>query len=211
MNQESLALEAAEVLVAAYREGKRRGGHIEWSDLDVAHEIARHALVVARCSVRARRYATPSTRRFGAASLPILVPRVALVGDVPTPYGEAITRPEDVWNLFKVDALSWDRERFLTLALDPRKRLLGVEEVSVGTLTSSVVHPREIFKALILANAESFIGVHNHPSGDPSPSPEDLAVTRKLKEAGEILGIPLLDHVVLGHESFCALCTRPDF
>ncbi|MCP6756315.1 hypothetical protein NL533_32310, partial [Klebsiella pneumoniae] len=73
----------------------------------------------------------PSTRRFGAASLPVLVPRVSLVGDAPTPYGEAITEPEHVWNLFKQDALSWDRERFLTLALDPRKRLLGVEEVSV--------------------------------------------------------------------------------
>lgn len=152
----------------------------------------------------------PSMRRFGAASLPVLVPRVALVGDVPTPYGEAITRPEDVWNLFKDDVVSWDRERFLTLALDPRKRLLGVEEVSVGTLTSSVVHPREIFKALILANAESFIGIHNHPSGDPHPSPEDLEVTRRLQEAGELLGIPLVDHVVLGHESFCSLCIRGD-
>lgn len=211
MNQETVALEAAEILVAAYQAGKRRGGDIDWSDLDVAHEYARRAVFLARCATRARRYATASTRRFGAASLPILVPRVALVGDVATPYGEAITRPEDVWNLFKDDALSWDRERFLTLALDPRKRLLGVEEVSVGTLTSSVVHPREIFKALILANAESFIGVHNHPSGDPTPSQEDLAVTRRLKEAGEILGIPLLDHVVLGHENFCALCTRPDF
>ncbi len=152
----------------------------------------------------------PSTRRFGAASLPVLVPRVTLVGDVPTPYGEAITEPEHVWNLFKHDAPSWDRERFLTLALDPRKRLLGVEEVSVGTLNQTLVHPREIFKALILANAESFVCVHNHPSGDSNPSPEDLAVTRKLKEAGELLGILLLDHVVLGHESFCSLCLRGD-
>lgn len=152
----------------------------------------------------------PSTRRFGAASLPVIVPRVVLLGDLPTPYGEAITEPEHVWNLFKQDALTWDRERFLTLALDPRKRLLGVEEVSVGTLNSTIVHPREVFKGLILANAESFICVHNHPSGDPRPSPEDLAVTRQLKEVGQLLGIPLLDHVVLGHESFSSLCMRGD-
>lgn len=145
-------------------------------------------------------------RPVGLAALPALVPRVALVGDAPRPYGEPITQPEHVWNLFRFDVASWDRERFLTLALDSRKRLLGVEEVSVGTLTASVVHPREVFKGLILANAESFICVHNHPSGDPEPSPEDFAVTRQLREAGVLLGIPLLDHVVLGHESFSSLC-----
>ena len=140
-----------------------------------------------------------------AAALPILRPRLILVGDAPTAYGAAITTPEAVWGLFANDAPTWDRERFLTLALDTRKHLLGVETVSVGTLTASLVHPREIFKALILANAESFICVHNHPSGDPTPSAEDHTVTRRLKEAGALLGIPLLDHIILGHTTFHSL------
>jgi DNA repair protein RadC len=147
----------------------------------------------------------PSSIRVGALALPLLVPRLVLVGDAPTPYGAALVSPDAVWALFANDAPRWDRERFLTLALDTKKRLLGVEEVSVGTLNSTLVHPREIFKALILANAESFICVHNHPSGDPTPSVEDREVTRRLKEAGALLGIPLVDHIVLGHTTFHSL------
>lgn len=139
------------------------------------------------------------------ASLPVLRPRVALVGSQPTPYGEALITPEAVWALFKHDAPHWDRERFLTLALDAGKRLLGVEEVSVGTLTASVVHPREVFKALILANADSFLCAHNHPTGDPRPSDADLVTTRDLQCAGDLLGIPLLDHIIFGRETYYSL------
>ena len=136
------------------------------------------------------------------AALPPIRPRVTLVGDAPAPYGKPLTDPDEVWTLIKHEVLRWDRERFITLALDTKKRLLGIDEVSVGTLTSSLVHPREVFKALILANAESFICAHNHPSGDATPSGEDVAMTRKLREAGQLLGIPLLDHIVLAGDTY---------
>jgi DNA repair protein RadC len=143
-----------------------------------------------------------SSIRVGALALPLLVPRLVLVGDAPAPYGSALTSADAVWALFANDAPTWDRERVLTLALDTRKHLIGVETVSVGTLTEALVHPREIFKALILANAQSFICLHNHPCGDPTPSAEDYAMTRRLKEAGALLCIPLLDHIILGHTTF---------
>ena len=119
-----------------------------------------------------------------------------------------ITTPSQVWEMFRTRALRWDREHFLILALNGRHQVIGYDLVSIGTLMASLVHPREVFKPLILANALAFILVHNHPSGDPSPSSEDEALTRKLKEAGDILGIKLLDHVVLGHDRFYSMSSK---
>lgn len=107
----------------------------------------------------------------------------------------------------EVAALLWrylkdtDREHFAALLLDTKNQLIGVTTVSVGDLSSALVHPREVFKPAILANAASIILAHNHPSGDPQPSPEDCQVTRRLQEAGQILGIEVLDHVVIGDAS----------
>ncbi|OHB69260.1 MAG: hypothetical protein A2W23_07575, partial [Planctomycetes bacterium RBG_16_43_13] len=82
-----------------------------------------------------------------------------------------------------------DREEFVIIGLDGKSRLLFLNSVSMGCLTSSIVHPREVFKAAILGNAVSLILCHNHPSGDPTPSPEDIVITTRLTAAGEILGI----------------------
>src|SRR5262245_39841910 len=91
-----------------------------------------------------------------------------------------------------------DRENFVILILDQKNKVLGVHTVSVGGLTASIVHPRETFKAAILANAAAIIYGHNHPSGDCQPSREDRAITQRLKEAGALLGIGILDHLVIG-------------
>ena len=110
--------------------------------------------------------------------------RIELVRDATSDYPEESIRcASAVWRLLREEMTSWDRERFLTLLLDGRHKVLGLEEVSVGTATASLVHPREIFKGIILANAVAFILVHNHPSGDPSPSREDRDVTERLKKA----------------------------
>jgi DNA repair protein RadC len=96
------------------------------------------------------------------------------------------------------------REVFATIHLDSKNRLLCVEMVSIGSLNAAIVHPREVFKAALLSSAAALVLVHNHPSGDPTPSREDLELTKRLKEAGELLGIRVLDHVIIGsnHLSF---------
>ncbi|MEX2374812.1 MAG: DNA repair protein RadC [Dehalococcoidia bacterium] len=91
-----------------------------------------------------------------------------------------------------------DREHFVVLLLDTQNQIIGIHTVTVGTLDASLIHPREVFKPAILANAASVILAHNHPSGDPTPSAEDRSVTRLLTEAGVTIGIEVLDHVVVG-------------
>lgn len=93
-----------------------------------------------------------------------------------------------------------DREQFVIALLTVRHRLIGFNTVSVGCLTSSLVHPREVFKPAILASTAALILGHNHPSGDPEPSPEDVSLTRRLVSAGQLLGIEILDHLVLGED-----------
>lgn len=93
-----------------------------------------------------------------------------------------------------------DREQFLICCLDAKNVSIGVNIVSIGSLTLSIVHVREVFKPAILLNSAAIIAVHNHPSGDPTPSPEDRALTTRLRDAGELLGIRLLDHLILGDD-----------
>jgi DNA repair protein RadC len=91
-----------------------------------------------------------------------------------------------------------DREHFVILMLDRKNRVIGIHTVSVGSLTASVVHPREVYKAAILSNCAALILAHNHPSGDPQPSQEDRVMTKRLVEAGKLLGISVLDHIIIG-------------
>jgi len=98
-----------------------------------------------------------------------------------------------------------DREQFLVCGLDAKHRIIGINIVSIGSLTLAIVHPREVFKPLILMNAAACICAHNHPSSDPTPSQEDRILTQRLRHGAELLGITLLDHVILGermHFSF---------
>lgn len=90
------------------------------------------------------------------------------------------------------------KEHFVVIALNARRESLGVVIVSVGTLSASLVHPREVFAPALLLNAAALIVAHNHPSGDPSPSAEDREVTRRLQRAGELMGVPVVDHVIVG-------------
>jgi DNA repair protein RadC len=129
--------------------------------------------------------------------LPIV--RVQLVREgTRTTTVSTIRGPRDAAQLFRELIGDADREHFVMLMLDTKNAVRGLHTVSVGDLSSSIVHPREVFKAALLSSAASLIFVHNHPSGDPTPSPEDIAVTRRLVEAGELLGVEVLDHVVIG-------------
>jgi DNA repair protein RadC len=113
--------------------------------------------------------------------------------------------PEDVVALVQSRLKNKKKEYFLALLLDTRNQLIKVAEVSVGSLDSSIVHPREVFKEAVVASAASAIFAHNHPSGDPRASDDDIRLTKRLAEAGEIMGIEILDHIILGDKSFLSL------
>ncbi len=110
----------------------------------------------------------------------------------------SVHNSDHVVAILKDELLKADRERLICMLLNTKNFIIGMDVVSVGTLNQSCAHPRELFKAAILANAASIILVHNHPSGDPAPSQEDVQMTERMKKAGEILGIKLLDHVIIG-------------
>ena len=117
-----------------------------------------------------------------------------------------ITSPSDAVSIGNEFLHNADREKLLVCSLDTRNQPLTINIASEGSLNSAIVHPREIFKAAILSNAASIILFHNHPSGDVSPSNEDINITRRIKEAGKIIGIELLDHIIIGFNSnFCSL------
>lgn len=109
-----------------------------------------------------------------------------------------ISTPEDVAALCWPRLRGSHREHFWALPLTTRNHLLRVVEVSVGSLNASIVHPRELFKEAVRLSAASLVVVHNHPSGDPTPSGADIQLTRRLVKAGDVLGIEVLDHVVIG-------------
>src|SRR5499427_1709962 len=131
------------------------------------------------------------------ASIPIY--RVTLVreGKMPT-YESRIRSSASAYTVLQEYLADTDREHFVILMLDQKNGVIGIHTVSVGSLTASIVHPRETFKAAILANAAAIICGHQHLSGDPQPSREDRAITHRLVESGKLLGINVLDHVIVG-------------
>lgn len=119
--------------------------------------------------------------------------------------GDAVLGPEDVFRHFHARLRDAPHERFLVLLLDGRHRVLREVVTSQGTLTASLVHPREVFRPALREAAAALILVHNHPSGDPAPSREDREVTVRLARAGEILGVPVLDHVIVAERGWASL------
>jgi len=107
-----------------------------------------------------------------------------------------IKSPEDVLKSVKNRIKGKKKEHFLALSLDTRNHVINTHQISIGSLDASIVHPREVFKEAISASAASVIFVHNHPSGDPTPSEDDIKLTKRLAEVGEILGIEVLDHII---------------
>lgn len=119
--------------------------------------------------------------------------------------GNRVTKPEQAAEAFMALLGDPDREYFVVLHLDGKNRISGIHQVSQGSLNQSIVHPRETFKSAILANAAAIIMAHNHPSGDLTPSREDLEITRRLKEAGDLLGVRVLDHIIVDTDSGACL------
>jgi DNA repair protein RadC len=126
------------------------------------------------------------------------------------PTGSRCRSSEDIERVARAiyQTLDADKEHFLLLAMNNKNRVNGFKVVSTGSLTASLVHPREVWRAALLLRAAAVVFVHNHPSGEPAPSQEDQEITRRLKETGEMLGIRVLDHVVLGDGRFFSFSDR---
>lgn len=122
-----------------------------------------------------------------------------------------IKTPKDVYDLVAPLVREDSREHFYGIYLNSRSRVIKVELVSLGSLNASLVHPREVFLPAVLASAASVIVAHNHPSGESDPSDDDLRITRRLVDVGELLGIPLVDHVVIGEGVWESLRDRGCF
>ena len=124
-------------------------------------------------------------------------------------YHKAIMCSDDVVGLVGPRLEAMDREYFLSIPVNGRHVPIGVEEVAIGSQNASIIHPREIFRSAILAGATTaLILAHNHPSGSPDPSPEDRLITKRLKDAGELMGIKILDHIIIGHGSYYSFADK---
>ncbi|SFH33335.1 DNA replication and repair protein RadC [Desulfotomaculum arcticum] len=119
-----------------------------------------------------------------------------------------IKSPEDAVALVMEEMRYLDREHFWSLLLNTKNQVLARETISIGTLNSSAIHPRELYKAAVRCSAAGVVLVHNHPSGDPTPSKQDIEVTKRLIEAGNIIGINVLDHLVIGDKKFVSFKAR---
>lgn len=121
--------------------------------------------------------------------------------------GTRFTAPQQIFGAFSF-LMQETKEVFIALHLDGKNRIICMDLVSLGSLNQSIVHPREVFKTALLSNAAAIILIHQHPTGDPTPSTEDIAITRRLKEAGEIMGIKILDHIIVGDGEYLSFVER---
>jgi len=121
--------------------------------------------------------------------------------------GTRFTTPSQIFETFSF-LMEETKEMFITLHLDGKNRVICMDLVSIGTLNQSLVHPRSVFQTALLSNAAVIVLVHQHPTGDPSPSSEDIAITRRLKEAGDIMGIKVLDHIIVGDGQYLSFVER---
>jgi len=117
----------------------------------------------------------------------------------------SVRSPKDGYQLMKLFLEDKDREHFIVASLDTKNQPVSINVCHIGSLNASIVHPREVMKSAILSNAASIIVGHNHPSGNSEPSKEDIEVTRRLAEAGKIIGIDVIDHIIVGDETYISL------
>ena len=140
--------------------------------------------------------------------LPLYTTRLVREGMFTFPEREQVTAPADVAAVLTAYFEDRDREEFVICLLDTANTLIGLSCASTGGLAASIVEPRQVFKTAILANAAAIIVAHNHPSGNPEPSREDIRITRQLAEAGKLMGVPVHDHLILTDHGYTSLAER---
>ncbi len=116
-----------------------------------------------------------------------------------------VTKPDEIVKFIKSEIADFSKENFFVVSFDVRNRLIGIDKTSKGTLNASLVHPRETFESAIRRHAAQILVAHNHPSGDAEPSEDDIRITKRLYEAGKIMGIELIDHIIITKDDYCSL------
>ncbi|MTI48515.1 RadC family protein [Sporosalibacterium faouarense] len=149
-----------------------------------------------------------SINGIGKCKASQIISTLELVKRISAATGESkikITSPKDVINILMEEMRYLKKEFFKIILLDTKNQIIVIKDISIGSLSSSIVHPREVFNVAIKRSAASIILVHNHPSGDPYPSKEDINVTNRLIECGDIIGIKILDHIIIGDGKYSSL------
>ncbi|MCX8071775.1 MAG: DNA repair protein RadC [Candidatus Binatia bacterium] len=196
LRQGPQALSDAELLAVVLRHGGR--GH---SAVDLGREVLRrfgHLRALASAAVGEFQQ-VPGLGPAKAAQLMALVELCKRFGEQRWHTGEPFHDPAMVYAHFRERLAAEKREFFYAVLLDNRHRKIRDVRVSQGSLTTTIVCPRDVFEPVVREAAAAVVFVHNHPSGDPTPSPEDVAITRRLREVGELMGVRVLDHIVIGH------------
>ena len=139
--------------------------------------------------------------RISLREISVKMKTVVVREDAPSWVTKRFTMPSQVFEMFR-DLYEETKEQFITLHLNGKNEIVCKEIVSIGSLNQSIVHPREVFKTAMITNAAAIMFIHNHPSGDSRPSPEDISITKRLAEAGSILGVKVLDHIVIGNNEY---------
>lgn len=195
------ALSTPELLAIIVRTGSSRGSAISLGNQLLSHFGSLKA--IAKATV-AELSAVPGVGMAKAAQIKAafeLGKRLAAATD----ERPVINRPDIAANLLMEEMRYYDKEHFKAVLLDTRNQWIATRSVSIGSLSSNVAHPREVFHEAVSHSAAAIIVVHNHPSGDPTPSEEDRALTRRLVEAGKIVGIEVLDHLIIGDGRWVSL------
>jgi DNA repair protein RadC len=150
--------------------------------------------------------ADPQTKRIFLRKIEARFRNEIIRENAPAWVSKRFTTPQQIFEMF-IELRLEAKEHFIALHLDGKNRIICFDRVSVGSLNQSIVVPRELFKTACISSAAALILIHNHPTGDPAPSSEDLNITRRIKEAGELMGIKLLDHIIIG-ESYLSFVER---
>jgi DNA repair protein RadC len=183
--------------------GERRAGEVARGLLEIEGSLRRLGRLSARELLE-----RPGVGSARAARILGLFALVRRIGEETLHPGTSVRSSRELFRYFNRKLRDRKREEFIAVLLDGKNRILREETISLGSLTASIVHPREVFLPAVRESAGSVILVHNHPSGDPAPSPEDVEVTRRLVRAGEVLGIRVLDHVIIGERGYTSLLDR---
>ena len=190
------ALSPAELLAVILKSGTKKENILEISN----RLISRYGLQnLSHCSLQQlqQQYGIGPARASQIMALFELYKRVSCKESL-----KKISCAKDIAELYLPKLQSLQKEHFIAVYVDTKNNIIAEETISIGILNSSVVHPREVFHGAIKHLAHSIIVLHNHPSGDPEPSPEDLQVTKVLEKTGKMVGIPLLDHIILGKNTW---------